>query len=102
MCIFIVYQCRFLHFAKKSIVLLYVLPYAGLFFVYLQAEISLDSLEGLESLEHLVNLEPLDNLDHPPKNSISHLKYLRNEKPFYASIPAQANQLEESVVLSKG
>ena len=32
------------------------------FFVYLQAEISLDSLEGLESLE---NLEPLDNL--PPK-----------------------------------
>ena len=69
------------------------------FFVYLQAEMSLESLENLDCLG---SLEPLDNLDHPPKNSISYLKYLHYEKSFYASIPAQANQLEESVVLSKG
>jgi hypothetical protein len=53
-------------------------------------------------LVYLLAEMSLDNLDHPPKNSISHLKYLRNEKSCYASFPAQANQLEESVVLSKG
>ena len=59
-------------------------------------------LEPLEDLELLENLVPLEYLDHLEKKTITHSKNLHYEKPCYASIPTQANQLEESVVLSKG